>query len=102
MPYAIGRDDERDDLEVVEVARAVGLEGFDTEFAVEGDGIRCTACNAGFTLAEVEVASVDPAIDTPSGAAEMAVVACTCPSCGTQGHAVVARDATAEVTPEGP
>ena len=102
MPLAVGRDDERGDLEVVEVARAVGLEGYDTEFRVEGDGIRCPACNAGFVLRDVEVASVDPAIDTPTGAQDMLVVACTCPSCGTQGHAVLPRDATGEATPVDP
>lgn len=99
---AVGRDDERGDLEVVEVARAAGVAGYDTEFAVEGDGVRCSACNAGFTLRDAQVASVDPAIDTPSGAADVVVVSCTCPSCGTQGHAVLPRDATRDLTPADP
>jgi hypothetical protein len=102
MPLAVGRDDERGDLEVVEVARAVGVEGFDTEFLAEADGLRCPACNAGFALRDAEVASIDPALDTASGARDMAVVACTCPSCGTQGHAVLPQDATGEATPTDP
>src|SRR5688572_13401426 len=71
MPLQAGRDDEREDLEVVEVARAVGVEGYDTPFAVEGDGVRCPLCNNGFTLREAQVASITPATDTTSGAQEM-------------------------------
>jgi hypothetical protein len=99
MPLAVGRDDERGDLEVVEVARAAGVAGYDAEFVAEADGVRCSACDAGFPLRDAEVATVDPAIDTPSGASEMAVVSVTCPSCGTQGHVVLPRGATSEVTP---
>jgi hypothetical protein len=102
MPLQVGRDDERDDLEVVEVARAVGVEGWDAEFVAEGDGVRCPVCRSGFTLREAEVASLTPATDTPSGAQAMVVVACTCPSCGTRGHAVIADDAVGEVTPADP
>jgi Zn finger protein HypA/HybF involved in hydrogenase expression len=101
-PLAVGRDDERGDLEVVEVARAAGVAGFDTEFVAEADGVRCSACNAGFPLRDAAVASVDPAMDTASGAVEVAVVSVTCPSCGTQGHVVLPRDATGEVTPAEP
>jgi ribosomal protein L40E len=99
LPLRIGRDDEREDLEVVEVARAVGQEGYDTEFVAEGDGVRCSACNAGFTLEDARIASMTPAQDTTSGAQPMVVVTGTCPSCGAHGHAVVAADASPELSP---
>src|SRR5215203_5501740 len=67
MPLAIGRDDERGDLEVVEVARALALEERDTKFVTEPDGLRCPAWSTAFAVADADVASAEPAFETPSG-----------------------------------
>jgi rubredoxin len=89
LPERTGGDPQRDDLEVVEVARSVGALGYDAEFEVTGDSLTCPSCAAVFDIADASVESGQPATDSPSGGTENVVITITCPSCGTNGHAVV-------------
>ena len=89
LPPTIGRDDERGDLEVSEVERAVGSLGYDAEFRVDGDDVVCPNCGAATNLPDANIESAQPATDTPTGATDNTVVTVTCPQCGTSGHAVV-------------
>jgi predicted RNA-binding Zn-ribbon protein involved in translation (DUF1610 family) len=89
LPPATGRDAERGDLEVVEVARAVSSVGFDTEFRLDGDVLYCPSCGETFGIDDTPILSGQPAVDTSSGAASTDVITFSCPSCGIQGHAVV-------------
>jgi hypothetical protein len=96
LPPAVGREAERGDLEVLEVERAASVAGFDTEFTVDGDALTCPVCRHVFRLDEVRINSTERAQDTASGGEELDVITCTCPSCGTSGHAVTAVAPTDE------
>ena len=93
LPPAPGREAERGDLEIVEVARAMVSEGYDQEFEVVGeDLLRCPACGSTFAPKEVAVEQAVPAQDTPSGAADAEVIAGPCPLCGVSGHVALGAD----------
>lgn len=85
----VGAEAERDDLETVELERAAGAAGFDTEFAVEGDTLVCPACGHRFSLDDARVHAAMDAQDTASSSAEASVVTCNCPRCAVAGHAVI-------------
>jgi predicted RNA-binding Zn-ribbon protein involved in translation (DUF1610 family) len=89
LPPMTGRDDERGDLEVIEVERAVGSLGYDAEFRVDGDDIYCPNCGAMTKLSGANIESVQRATDTATGGTDNEVVTVTCPECGTSGHSVV-------------
>jgi hypothetical protein len=89
LPAPIGRDDERGDLEVIEIERAVGSLGFDAEFRVDGDVVHCPECGGVTNLADANIQTAQRAVDTANGASDNEVVTLTCSSCGTTGHAVV-------------
>jgi hypothetical protein len=89
LPAPTGRDDERGDLEVIEVERAVGALGYDAEFRVDGDDVYCPNCGAMTNLRDANIESAQPATDTATGATDTEVVTLSCPACRTSGHAVV-------------
>jgi hypothetical protein len=89
LSVTTGREEERGDLDVVEVSRAVGAAGWDTEFALAADLVACPSCGATFRLDHVVIHSSQRALDSTTGGTPFDVVTCACPTCGTQGHVLV-------------
>ena len=68
LPDHLDGDAQRDDLEVVEVARAVGSVGYDAEFRVDGDSLQCPKCGQSFDVSDASIASGQAASDTTRAA----------------------------------
>lgn len=84
-----GRDDARDDLETIEVERAVSAAGFDAVFGVDGDVLTCPECGHRFRVSQADTHDTLPASDTASGGLPADVATLNCPRCHTPGHAVL-------------
>lgn len=80
----------RDSSSIFEILRDFQSDGFSADlFAEEGGDIRCGSCDAVTPAREVNVAELRR-LEGASDPADMAaVVAATCPSCGSKGVMVV-------------
>jgi hypothetical protein len=76
---------QRGDLELEEVVRAMGAEGYDGHFDVVGGAIRCEVCGASFGPTGAPVRERRQARDTPTGRSDVTVLAIACPTCATLG-----------------
>ena len=69
-----------------EVLRAFGANGYDTDFAVQGDRVVCGACAARTGADGIRADEVRTVSDELRGGPDVVAVALVCPSCGTLGR----------------
>jgi DNA-directed RNA polymerase subunit M/transcription elongation factor TFIIS len=69
-----------------EVLRAFGVNGYDTDFAVQRDRVVCGACAAATGAEGVRADEVRTVSDELRGGPDVVAVALVCPSCGTLGR----------------
>ena len=81
-----GRSATEGEVTMDEVLRAFGVNGYDTDFASEGDRVVCGACSAGTAAAGVRADEVRTVSDELRGGPDVVAVALVCPSCGALGR----------------
>jgi hypothetical protein len=80
----------RDPSSIFEILRDFQDDGFSADlYAEEGGDIRCGACNVATPAGDVDVAELRRMEGASDPADMAAVVAATCPSCGSRGVMVV-------------
>lgn len=80
----------RDPSSMSEILRQFQDDGFAGDlYAEEGGGIRCGTCNVVTSAGEVDVGELRRMEGASDPADMAAIVAATCPSCGTKGIMVV-------------
>ena len=81
-----GRSATEGEVTMDEVLRAFGVNGYDTDFAVQRDRVVCGACAASTGAAGVRADELRTVSDELRGGPDVVAVALVCPSCGTPGR----------------
>ncbi len=85
-----GRGPARDPSSIFEILRDFQDDGFTADlFAEEGGDIRCGACSVATPAGDIDVAELRRMEGASDPADMAAVIAATCPSCGSRGVMVV-------------